>query len=482
MTVKTTEYKGTEEVHSEYTFDVASKEFNNNLYNVEAGASSVSLYNTPYAPSTKVAMKPVNSLGEKVTATMDFTITKGKDETDEVRAWRVDDNDNPDENGANVHIDTLGATAGTYKVSVLISGESGNNTKEITKNINVRVTDALSSVMKDGKWTVSGDTILGDSLDAISATYKVEVKDLKITDYQGMDDSTDVKLAVYVGGKPVGYMRTWGVDKYSDGWAIGQTVLKKTMDTTDAIDFSAVNAYVYSGSNYYNDVVGTTLYLGNNGTDKNAMNYTTKDKAVSTNTIKVGGSVKIYSESGNTVSEVYYYGDGNNKNNVAKAGSYNVVVKYGANFADGKQLGNAGKFNVSYSLTMPTVEYNLSEQAEVKVKSNVDLVRAEDGYSVSYSSNNGTKEAGVLKYNSGIIGGYVFGTAGLSKGSKIYAVCVDDVRGGWSWNANENGASGWSMGRPGDATALGKYAFNGGEYQGGVLIHFVIEKTSKITA
>jgi hypothetical protein len=481
MTVKTTEYKGTEEVHSEYTFDVASKEFNNNLYSVEAGASSVSLYNSPYAPSTKVAMKPVNSLGEAVSTTWDITITKGKDDSDEVRAWRVDDNDNPDENGNNIHIDALGATAGTYKVAIVISGESGNNTKDITKNVNVRVTDALDSVIA-GDWAVSGDTILGVSEETISATYKVEVKDLKITDYQGMDDSTDVKLAVYVGGKPVGYMRTWGVDKYSAGWAIGQTVLQKTMDTTEAIDFNGLNAYVYSGSKYFDDVVGTSLYLGNNGTDKNDQNFGKKDEAESGNTIKVGGSVKIYAESGNTASEVYYYGDGNNKNNVAAAGAYNVVVKYGKNFTDGKQLGNAGKFNVTYSLTMPTVEYNLSEQAEVKVKSNVDLVRAEDGYSVTYASNAGTKDVGVLKYNSAIEGGYDFRTAGLSKGYKIYAVCVDDVRGGWSWNGKENGASSWSMGRPGDTAVVGKYAFNGGDYQGGVLIHFVIEKTSKITA
>jgi hypothetical protein len=480
MTVKTTEYKGTEEVHSEYTFDVASKEFNNNLYNVEAGASSVSLYNTPYAPETKVEMKPVNSLGETVGVDWDITVTKGKDDTDEVRAWHIVE-DGKDK----IVINDLGASAGTYKVTVVVAGESGNNTKEITKNINVRVTDALASVI-DGDWAVSGDTIVGKSLAAISATYKVEVKDLKITDYQGKDDSTDVKLAVYVGGKPIGYMTTSGVDKYSDKVAIGQTVLKKTLDTTDVIDFNAINAYVYSGSNYYNDVVGTDLYLGNNGTDKNNMNYTTKDKAVSNNTIKVGGSVKIYAESGNTASEVYYYGVGNNKNNVAKAGSYNVVVKYGSNFADGKQLGNAGKINVSYSLTMPTVEYNLSEQAEVKVKSNVDLVRAEDGYSVSYSSNNGTKEAGTFKFDSNIVGGYKFGTAGLSKGHKIYAVCVDDVRGGWSWNANENNGDypDWfvNWGTPGRNTMMSKYSFAGGEFQGGILIHFVIEKTSKITA
>jgi len=560
MTIKTTEYKGTEEVHGEYSFDVVSKEFNNNLYNVEAGSSSEALYNSPYAPTTKVAMKPVNSLGETVSVEWDVACYKGSDSTSEIRA------DHIVENGEDkILIDALGAKAGTYKVEVIMTGESGNNTKEIKKNINVRVTDAISGVMADDNWKLLSDgKIYGTVANEVSATYKVEVKDLKITDYQGKDLDTEVKLAVYVGSKPVGYLSSWseknednkdvnikGIAGYESPNAI--SIATKAISKTTGVnpDLDNIRIFVYSGAKYYWNtanvldywdredvklddgsvdgvsvkggtyVASRTMFLGQLG--KNEYNkkeaisgnyaslplagkisllsapYESSDVVYSNELVvrddvwgvekwakvpgykgtTTDGKVAIVNDNGlkrsiteyGEINDIYYYGDGSAKNNIASAGSYNVVIKYTDTASTGtayrfegdekkgdvvKQLGNTAKFNVTYTLTMPKVEYNTSEQATNKVVSDVDLVRADDGASVSWCSNDGKV---TIKYPN-----YTFGTGGLSKGDKIYAVRVDDYRGGWSWDAAEYSD------------------YNGGVYEGNVLIHFVIEKTTKITA
>lgn len=472
MTIKTTEYKGTEEVKNEFTFDVVSKEKNNNLYAVNVDTTSVALYNSPYAPKKEIAFKPVNSLGEEVTVDgYDVEVFKGKDDASSMISAKMD--------GNKLIINALATPAGTYKIDVTCSGESGNNTKEIKKSINVRVTDALAEVISGNAVKVSDTTVklgagntteaLGQIKDKFSATYKIEVGDLKITDVSGSDTSKQVKLAVYVNSKPIDYLTTSGLAGFvgSDGeteeWTLGDNIARRalaaTLSTSDStfypyqVKYEELNAYIYSGTKYYWGESSNAIYLGQN----NKKEYSSKTNFESTNdlhkaALNVGGTYYI-----NTLAGGYtWYGDGSTKNNVAAAGAYNVVVKYGWFNADdakkyaeasgkaqySKQLGNTGKFNVSYSLTMPKVEINTSETAEHQLVADVDLVDAEDGSSVSAST--------VDKKT-----GYSFGGADpkFSKGDKIYAIKVEDTRG--ADNKKE----------PGKLT-----------------INFIIEKTVKFTA
>ncbi|MBR6395974.1 MAG: hypothetical protein IKS09_03295, partial [Lachnospiraceae bacterium] len=475
------------------TFDVVSKEKNNNLYAVNVDTTSVALYNSPYAPEKKIEFKAVNSLGEEVTVdSYDIEVFKGKDDATGLIDAHMD--------GKKLVINALTTPAGTYKIDVTVSGESGNNTKEIKKSINVRVTDALAEIVSGNYSEVKeGDAVnvqlgsadgKGELKAKFSATYKVEVADLKITDVSGCDTSKQVKLAVYVNSKPIGYLTTSGVDGFTtkqdapvadvidkDGnavvvvnrnlkWAIAARALANTLSTgteafvEDDVDLGEVNAYIYAGTKYYWDTneSGNDIYLGQD----NKLEYSSKTNFESSNSrhmraLNVGGTYHI----GTGLGGYTWYGDGSAKNNVAAAGTYNVVVKYGWFNADdakkwsgkdylnetqySKQLGNTGKFNVSYSLTMPKVEINTSETAEHQLIADVDLVAAEDGTSVSAST--ADKKA---------VGGYQFGGADpkFAKGDKIYAIKVVDNRG----RSDKK------------------------DIEGGVTINFIIEKTVKFTA
>ena len=468
ITIKASEYKGADEVSSEFKFTVTSKSINNNIYNVELGQSSVDLYNSPYSPTADVSVKAVNSVGETVDAVWDVNVSfKGQDTNDVGTGWTTKDGQDY------LIIDALGAAAGTYRVEVTATGDLGNNTKEITKVINVKVTDALKSVCPDG-WSVSGGEIdvKGDVAKDISATYKVETEDLYISDYKGSNLSSKARLAVYVSGKPLGYLSTGGVEGISAGWEIGAKALSKSgafAGDWDKVNYDLLCVYVYNGANYYSNAKDDTLYLG----QMQKSEYMAKDKMGSDTTIKAGGEISIFSRSDKQINEIYYYGADSSKNNIAAQGRYNVVIKYGNTFDSGKQLGNTAKLLVSYDLKMPSVEYNSSEQADCYVTSDVDMVRAEDGYSVSYCAGSGNT---TVKYPD-----YIFGNDSLSKGDKIYAVKVDDVRGGKLNDAAENADPGWFSAYPGADDMKNKYSFDGGKNEDGVLIHFVLEKIVKIT-
>jgi hypothetical protein len=476
ITIKAVEYKGSQEVSKEYSFNVVSKEKNNNIYNVNAGATSVSLYNGQYGHDIEVEMKPVNSLNEEVTASETIEVLSGKEDASAIVKASWSNN--------KLKIDALGAPAGTYKVTITLTGESGSNTKDITKNVNVRVTDVLSSVYaatnendKPAQVWAKNDTVISADPKAavkadLSANYKIEVGNLSITDTScGLD--TEVKLAVYVNSKPIGYFdQVAGVKGYAEGTTIAKRVISKSIkdEVSEAnIDLGAVMAYVYSGSNYYGanaSVQDGVLYLGQN----NKAEYTTQAKAESTNTIHAGQKVSIFESSNQAFVE--YYGAGNQKNSCAKEGNYNVVVKYmnkfkqapatynskdpynNKLFSEGIQLGNAAKFTVSYGLTMPEVEYNPSSSAENYVTSNVDLVRAADGTSVSYATVKRDAQK-TFKYADNDA---TFAKTSLAKGDSIYAVRVKDKRGDGTGDLDVEGGA------------------------GKVMIHFIFEKTTKIKA
>ncbi len=467
MTIKATEYKGTEDVVTEYGFDVSSKDFNDDINSLKLSASTISLNNSPYAPTAEVKAEAVNSNGEPVDATWDIAVYyKGKETSDVKASWTQKGEDEV------LTIDALGAAGGTDSVSLTATGTCGNDLKPIKKSITVRVTDVISSVYPDG-WTVKGQTIAvkGNVANEISATYKVETEDLYITDYKGSRLSTEVKLAVYVNGKPLGYLNAGGVDGFDCGWEIGAKALCSSgvcSGDWNKVNFDLLNTYVYKGSSYYTVVKDGTLYLGQD--QKNE--FTTKDKL--TKTIKAGNTVSLLSTSKDKENEICYYGKDSNKNNIAAEGRYFAVIKYGNNFDDGKQVGNTAGINVSYDLTMPTVEYNASESAENYAVADVDLVRADDGYSVSYCANNG---ATAIRFPD-----YTFGKNKLSKGNKVYAVQVDDVRGGNFGDGAEHAHPGWFSQYPGAEDMKNKYSFDGGQNEDGVLIHFIIEKVTKITA
>ena len=469
ITIKATEYKGVDEFTSEYKFTVNSKPHNNNISDVEVGETAVSLYNSPYAPTAEVKVKAVNSVGEAVDASWEVNTTfKGQDTSDVRTGWAT-------KNGEDyLTIDALGAIAGSYRIELVATGESGSNTKDIKKVINVRVTDVLKKVYPDG-WSVSGKEVVvkGNVAENISATYKVEAENLYISDYKGSKLSTNAKLAVYVDGKPLGYMSNIGVEGLSAGWEVGAKALQKSgafAGDYSKADFDSLCAYVYNGANYYCNVKGDTLYLG----QQQKGEFTAKDKMGKDNTIRAGGEISLFSCTDKAVNEICYYGADSTKNNVAATGGYNVVIKYGSTFESGKQLGNTAKIIVSYDLKMPAVEFNASEQAENYVTADVDLVRTEDGHSVSYCANNGSA---AVRYPD-----YKFGNDPLSKGNKIYAVKVDDVRGGNLNDAAENADPGFFSPYPGAEDMRTKYSFDGGLYEEGVLIHFIIERIVKITA
>ena len=469
IAIKASEYKGADEVTSDYKFTVNSKATNNNIFDVELGASSVDFYNSPYAPTKDISIKAVNSVGERVDAVWDVNVTfKGRETNDVGTSWTT-------KNGEEyLTIDALGAAAGSYRVEVIATGDSGSNTKEITKVINVKVTDVLKSICPDG-WSVSHGEIdvKGNVSDDISVTYKVETEDLFISDYKGSKLSTNAKLAVYVSGKPLGYMSTGGIEGIDAGWEIGAKALSKSGAFSggwEKVNYDLLCAYVYSGSNYYTNAKNDTLYLG----QMQKSEFSSKDKAGSDTTIKAGGEITLFSRSDKMINEIYYYGADSSKNNIAAAGRYNVVIKYGTTFDSGKQLGNTAKILVSYDLKIPELECNASEQADHYVTADVDLVREEDGYSVSYCSG---KSTATVKYPD-----YTFGNASLSKGDKIFAIKVDDVRGGELNDGAENADPGWFGPYPGAEDMKNKYSFDGGKNENGVLVHFIIEKIIKITA
>ena len=469
ITVKATQYKGVDAVKSEYKFTVDSKPYNSNIYDIEVGQTNVSLNNSPYAPSTDLAVKAVNSDGVEVDAIWETNVKfKGQD-TSDVRA------DVSAKDGKLVAtINALGAPGGTYRVELLATGEYGNDTKTVKKIINVQVTDVIRKVYPQG-YSLSGKNIAlkGNIADDISATYKVEVEELGITDYKGSNLSTKVRLAMYVGGKPIGYISDSGVEGFSAGWLLGGKALSRSgafAGDPSKVDYELLKVYVYNGSNYYNNVDGDVLYLG----QKQNTEFVTKDKLDSKSTIKAGGEISILSRTDKKLNEICYYGADSPKNNIAASGAYNVVIKYGNSFDDGKQLGDTVKLIVKYDLKMPAVEYNTSEKAELYVTSDVDLVRADDGYSVTYCAGKGKTE---IKYPN-----YTFGKDKLSKGDKIYAVKVDDVRGGVLSDGAENADPGWLSPYPGAEDMKHKYSFDGGIHEKGVLIHFIQEKVVKITA
>ncbi len=455
ITVKTTENKGNDDVNNEFSFDIVAKEKNNNLFDVKAGASTVNLNNSPYGCETDVVMNPVNSLGETVDGDADslFAIevvnSKNEDASDEVSAVPWNDNGT-----WKLKINALGATEKSYKVNVVVTGESGNEKK---KFVTVKVADALSGVMTE--WDVTADgKIMGTLKKAadISATYAVETKDLFITDYQDNLVEKEVALVAKVASKPVGYLTTEGVKGFDASIAADlekRLLSKKAKD--DNADLYNLNVYVSVGNKYYTRKGDGTLYLGQTN-DKNDREYITEKKAYeSKNAIKVGQVVSLYTSDNNIKQPIYYYGDKSPKNTCATAGKYNVKVSYGA-FEGGIQLG-VGSFNVSYSLTTPTYKVNDSEQAEVFVNADVDMVRDEDGASVSWTTK---------KYADG----YVFGTDSLSKGDKVTAICVKDYRGG-KW---------WSKGESSDYFGAQGYGEGWGEPM--VLINFIIEKNITIKA